>query len=151
MQGEIIEVLGAADAVDTQMRLVIEQFNLPWQFSDEVTQETARLDESFVPDQDREDLRTTAHVTIDGESAKDFDDAICVIKTRKGFRLFVSIADVSHFVTPGSAIDREAYSRGTSVYFPGRVIPMLPEKLIQQPLQPGAGRRPVYRLGHSRL
>ncbi len=129
LPGKIIEILGAADDVDCQMRLVIEQFNLPWQFSDEVLQETAGLDESFVPDQDREDLRSTDHVTIDGESAKDFDDAICVIKTRKGFRLFVSIADVSHFVTPGSAIDREAYNRGTSVYFPGRVIPMLPEKL----------------------
>ena len=129
LQGKIVEILGAADDVDTQMRLVIEQFNLPWQFSDEVIQETAKFHESFVPDQDREDLRSTAHVTIDGESAKDFDDAVCVLKTRSGFRLFVSIADVSHFVTPGSAIDQEAYSRGTSVYFPGRVIPMLPEKL----------------------
>jgi ribonuclease R len=129
LQGEIIEILGPADAVDTQMRLVIEQFNLPCHFSEEVTRETEMLEESFTPDQDREDLRSIVHVTIDGESAKDFDDAVAVIKTRKGYRLFVSIADVSYFVRPGSAIDREAYSRGTSVYFPGRVIPMLPEKL----------------------
>jgi len=129
LQGKIIEILGPADDIDTQMRLVIEQFSLPYQFNEEVVLETERLDEKFEPDCHREDLRTTAHVTIDGESAKDFDDAICVLKTRKGFRLFVSIADVSYFVTPGSAIDREAYSRGTSIYFPGRVIPMLPEKL----------------------
>jgi ribonuclease R len=129
LQGKIVEILGRAEDVDTQMRLVIEQFNLPHQFSEDVVQETERLDESFADLQHREDLRTTAHVTIDGESAKDFDDAVCVTKTRKGYRLFVSIADVSHFVTPGSAIDREAYSRGTSIYFPGRVIPMLPEKL----------------------
>ncbi len=127
--GKIVEVLGRADDVDTQMRLVIEQFNLPFRFSDEVVLETEQLNEKFIPGQDREDLRTTAHVTIDGETAKDFDDAICVVKTRKGFRLFVSIADVSHFVSPGSTIDKEAYNRGTSVYFPGRVIPMLPEKL----------------------
>jgi len=129
LQGKIVEILGRADSVDTQMRLVIEQFKLPFQFSNEVAQETAQLHETFAAVENREDLRTTAHVTIDGESAKDFDDAICVIKTRKGFRLFVSIADVSHFVTPGSAIDREAYQRGTSIYFPGKVIPMLPEKL----------------------
>ena len=129
LQGKIVEILGAADDVDTQMRLVIEQFNLPCRFGAEVLQETANLTESFATQQEREDLRTTDHVTIDGESAKDFDDAICVLKTRKGYRLFVSIADVSHFVTPGSAIDSEAYDRGTSVYFPGRVIPMLPEKL----------------------
>ena len=142
LPGKIVEILGAADDVDTQMRLVIEQFNLPWQFNDEVVQETARLNESFQPDQGREDLRSTAHVTIDGESAKDFDDAVCVLKIRTGFRLFVSIADVSHFVTPGSAIDREAYSRGTSVYFPGRVIPMLPEKLSNNlcSLVPGEDR-----------
>ncbi len=129
LKGKVIEILGRADDVDTQMRLVIEQFNLPFQFSEEVVQETEKLDDSFIPEKNREDLRTTAHVTIDGESAKDFDDAISVTKTRKGFRLFVSIADVSHFVTPGSAIDQEAYQRGTSIYFPGRVIPMLPEKL----------------------
>lgn len=129
LPGKIIEVLGPADAIDTQMRLVIEKFNLPHLFSDEVLQETTRLDEAFKPDPQREDLRTIPHVTIDGESAKDFDDAVSVVKTRKGFQLYVSIADVSHFVKPGSAIDREAYARGTSIYFPDRVIPMLPEKL----------------------
>lgn len=129
LQGKIIENLGRSDKVDTQMRLVIEQFNLPYEFSKEVVREAEMIEENFVADPDREDLRETPHVTIDGESAKDFDDAICVQKTRKGFRLFVSIADVSFFVKEGSAIDREAYTRGTSIYFPGRVIPMLPEKL----------------------
>jgi ribonuclease R len=145
LQGKIIEVLGPADAVDTQMKLVIEQFNLPWRFNDEVVQETKNLKETFADVQNREDLRPTAHITIDGESAKDFDDAICVLKTRKGFRLYVSIADVSHFVTPGTAIDQEAYLRGTSIYFPGRVIPMLPEKLSNNlcSLVPGEDRLTV--------
>jgi ribonuclease R len=129
LSGSIIEVLGRPDAIDTQMQLVIEKFNLPHLFSEEVLGETERLDETCTPDSDREDLRTIPHVTIDGASAKDFDDAISVTKTRNGFQLYVSIADVSHFVKPGSAIDREAYIRGTSIYFPDRVIPMLPEKL----------------------
>ena len=77
----------------------------------------------------RVDLRDTDHVTIDGEFARDFDDAVCVEKTRSGYVLYVSIADVSHYVRPGTALDREAESRGTSVYFPGAVIPMLPKKL----------------------
>jgi len=77
----------------------------------------------------RVDLRATEHVTIDGELARDFDDAVCVEKTRNGYDLYVSIADVSHYVRPGSALDREAENRGTSVYFPGTVVPMLPKKL----------------------
>ncbi len=127
-RGNIIKVLGSPASIEVQMQLVIEKFQLPHIFSSEVLAEAdALVDE--VPLQHREDLRDLLHVTIDGETAKDFDDAVCVIKTRKGFRLYVSIADVSHFVTPGSELDKEAYKRGTSIYFPGRVIPMLPERL----------------------
>ncbi len=129
LSGKIIEVLGKSDKIETQMRMVIEKFELPHLFNAEVLKEAKNLTEAIAPDEGREDLRQTMHVTIDGETAKDFDDAICVIKTKQGFRLFVSIADVSHFVAPGSAIDQEAYARGTSIYFPGRVIPMLPERL----------------------
>lgn len=129
LSGKIEEVFGPADNVDVQMRIVIENHSLPYIFPDEVLRESERLTLSPKEYKDRLDLRDTCHVTIDGETAKDFDDAVCVIKTRKGFRLYVSIADVSHFVKPGSPLDREAYQRGTSVYFPGRVIPMLPENL----------------------
>jgi len=129
VDGSIVEVLGAADNIDVQMRLVIEKHRLPHRFSAESLAEAAAFDEAIAPDPERRDLRDIPHVTIDGETAKDFDDAVAVLKTDNGFRLYVSIADVSHFVQPGSAIDRDAYQRGTSIYFPGRVIPMLPEKL----------------------
>jgi ribonuclease R len=126
--GTIVEVLGPPSSVDVQMRLVIEKFHLPHQFSEEALHD-ADACSAESSDPDRLDLRELLHVTIDGETAKDFDDAICVIKNRKGYRLYVSIADVSHFVEPGSALDKDAYQRGTSIYFPGRVIPMLPENL----------------------
>jgi ribonuclease R len=77
----------------------------------------------------RTDLRDLPIVTIDGERARDFDDAVCVRKTNGHYELFVSIADVAHYVKPGTALDHEAYSRGTSVYFPDRAVPMLPEAL----------------------
>jgi ribonuclease R len=129
LRGRIIEVLGNPDLIDVQMRLVIEKFKLPHIFSDQVELESARLPDEITETKGREDLREILHVTIDGETAKDFDDAVAVVKTKKGFRLYVSIADVSHFVRPGTALDKEACARGTSIYFPGRVIPMLPERI----------------------
>ncbi len=128
-QGTLLEVLGDPNSVDVQMRLVIEKFSLPHQFSEETLEQTQAISGEIIPSKGRMDLRDIDHVTIDGETAKDFDDAVAVKKTRTGFRLYVSIADVSHYVAPGSPLDKDAYQRGTSVYFPGRVIPMLPEKL----------------------
>jgi len=101
---------------------------LPFRFKKRSESEAQALDTSM-DIKDRLDLRETIHVTIDGELAKDFDDAVCIEKTDRGFTLYVSIADVSHYVSPGSALDREAYERGTSVYFPGTVVPMLPKVL----------------------
>lgn len=129
LRGKIVEVLGDPELVDVQMRLVIEKFQLPHRFSPEAEREAANLPDVIMEFKGREDLRDIQHVTIDGETAKDFDDAVAVLRTKKGFRLYVSIADVSHFVRPGSALDKDAFERGTSIYFPGRVIPMLPEKL----------------------
>ena len=127
--GKLVKRLGDASDIDTQMELVINSHELPHVFSEEVLSQTDALDTSFDSLEGRLDLRELQHITIDGETAKDFDDAICIQKTRGGYRLYVSIADVSHFVKPGSPLDKEAYQRGTSVYFPGRVIPMLPEKI----------------------
>jgi len=132
LRGQIIEVLGDPGLIDVQMRLVIEKFKLPHVFSEQAEQEAARLPEVITEEtggKGREDLREIQHVTIDSETAKDFDDAVAVVKSKRGFRLYVSIADVSHFVRPGTALDIDAYARGTSIYFPGRVIPMLPEKI----------------------
>jgi ribonuclease R len=127
--GKLIEVLGNPDSVDVQMRLVIEKHTLLHTFNDETIAQAEAISTTVKPSQGRLDLRDIQHVTIDGETAKDFDDAIAVQKMRNGFRLYVSIADVSHYVQPGSELDKEAYLRGTSIYFPGRVIPMLPERL----------------------
>lgn len=129
IDGRITEVLGSPENIDVQMRLVIEKYKLPHEFSKETITQAEKLSEQLPEDNDREDLRNIALVTIDGETAKDFDDAVFVSKKDAGYRLYVSIADVSYYVKPGSAIDKDAYARGTSIYFPGRVIPMLPEKL----------------------
>lgn len=127
--GRILEVLGDPEDLQVQTDIVIRNFELPYEFDEQAMEETGRLDDRIAPEPGRTDLRDVLHVTIDGESARDFDDAVSVVKTRHGYRLYVSIADVSHYVVPGSAIDREAYLRGTSVYFPTRVVPMLPERL----------------------
>lgn len=127
--GRIVELLGRPDSAQVQLRMAIEQLGLPRSFPAEVEAEAEALAPLTEAKGGRRDLRYLKHVTIDGADARDFDDAISVQKTQQGYRLFVSIADVSHYVQPGSAIDLEAYQRGTSTYFPDMVLPMLPERL----------------------
>lgn len=127
--GRIVEILGDAKDVGVQIRMAISQFSLREHFPAEVQTEAAGLTALSECEPGRTDLRHLPHVTIDGETARDFDDAICVTASDAGYTLYVSIADVSHYVATNSAIDREAYLRGTSVYLPDRVLPMLPERL----------------------
>ena len=127
--GRIVEILGDARDAGVQIRMAIAQFSLREHFPPEVEAEAAALEAVTECEPGRTDLRHLPHVTIDGETARDFDDAICVEWTEEGYTLYVSIADVSHYVATNSAIDNEAYLRGTSVYLPDRVLPMLPERL----------------------
>ncbi|MFT5127210.1 MAG: ribonuclease R [Rhodothermales bacterium] len=128
-EGEIVEVIGPADDAALDTLSVIRAYELPMEFPIEVIQEaeTAVIDEASF--EGRLDFRRRFVFTIDPKTAKDYDDAISIEKSKGGWKLGVHIADVSHFVTPGSALDREALKRGTSVYLPDRVIPMLPEQL----------------------
>lgn len=130
--GKVTEVLGAHLSPGMEIDMAIRTFNLPWQWSDPVLQELTRIPDA-VEEPDlvgRVDLRNRPFVTIDGEDARDFDDAVLVTKLPKGgYRLWVAIADVGHYVQPGSELDAQALERGNSVYFPGRVVPMLPEKI----------------------
>ncbi|WP_085315060.1 ribonuclease R [Derxia lacustris] len=137
--GRVIEVLGEIDDPGMEIEIAVRKFDVPHVFSDEAKALAAKLpDEVRAKDlKARVDLRDVPLVTIDGEDARDFDDAIYVERFSTGrgrtkkdlFRLLVAIADVSHYVTPGDALDADAVERSTSVYFPRRVIPMLPEKL----------------------
>ena len=129
--GRIIEVLGDHLAPGMEIEMAIRSHELPHQWPDELLQEIESLT-ADVPEsakQDRTDLRLTPLVTIDGEDARDFDDAVYCQKTPKGWKLLVAIADVSHYVKINTALDKEAQKRSTSVYFPEQVIPMLPEIL----------------------
>lgn len=127
--GRVVEILGDLHQASVQIRMAIRQFGLREHFPAEVEAEADQLIPVSQCEGDRIDLRHLDHVTIDGEDARDFDDAICVERTGHGFVLYVSIADVSHYVRTGSPIDLEAYRRGTSIYLPDRVLPMLPERL----------------------
>ncbi len=130
-EGEIIEVLGAASAPGVDMLSIIRKHNLPVEFPTAVVEEAHRIPEQVPPAEleRREDLRECLIYTIDPDDARDFDDAIQVEKTADGWRVGVHIADVGHYVFPGTALDKEAFERGNSVYLADRVIPMLPERL----------------------
>ena len=147
--GRVVEILGEVDDPGMEIEIAVRKFDVPHQFSEELLREVATLpDELRAADyRNRVDLRDVAMVTIDGEDARDFDDAVyCepldAAKPAGGWRLLVAIADVSHYVKPGELLDQEAQARSTSVYFPRRVIPMLPEKLSNGlcSLNPGVDR-----------
>ena len=131
--GRICEVLGEIDDPGMEIEIAVRKFDVPVNFSNEALLEARKLPGAPKPGEikKRVDLRDLPLITIDGEDARDFDDAVfCLPEDRDhNTRLLVAIADVSHYVKPGSALDREASSRGTSVYFPRRVIPMLPEAI----------------------
>ena len=130
--GEVIEVLGERMDPGMEIDIAIRSYDIPAEFPPEVLDQTSGISAEVLEEdkKHRVDLRDTPLVTIDDESAKDFDDAVCAWKTKSGsWKLLVAIADVSHYVRPGTALDDEARTRGNSVYFPGQVVPMLPELL----------------------
>ena len=144
-RARIVERLGQADAPGSISRLTIAAFDIPSEFPGEALAEAAAAQPVDLAG--RADLRELALVTIDGEDARDFDDAVWAEadddpENRGGWHIVVAIADVSHYVTPGSVLDREAGHRGNSVYFPDRVVPMLPEALSNDlcSLKPGEDR-----------
>ncbi|MBM3373470.1 MAG: VacB/RNase II family 3'-5' exoribonuclease, partial [Betaproteobacteria bacterium] len=128
---KVVEVLGNYADPGMEIEIALRKYDLPWQFPRDAEALAAKLPKEVrkADYKGREDLREMPLVTIDGETARDFDDAVFCEQTRSGFRLVVAIADVSHYVKPGDALDLEARNRGNSVYFPRRVIPMLPEAL----------------------
>ncbi|WP_136249245.1 ribonuclease R [Halomonas borealis] len=130
--GEVTEVMGERMDPGMEIDIAIRSYEIPCEFPPEVQDQIASMS-AEVAEEDkahRVDLRDLPLVTIDDESARDFDDAVCAWKTKSGgWKLLVAIADVSHYVRPGSPLDQEAISRGNSVYFPGQVVPMLPELL----------------------
>ncbi len=137
--GRVTEVLGEIDDPGMEIEIAVRKYEVPHRFSAETLSQAAKLPDRVraVDMKNRVDLRDVALVTIDGEDARDFDDAVFCTPHKqgrgktafKGWRLLVAIADVSHYVKPGEPLDLDAYERATSVYFPRRVIPMLPEKL----------------------
>jgi len=130
--GRVVEVLGAPDDFGIDVEIIIRKHHLPNRFPAEVIEEAQSMPSVITAGDlaNRRDFRALPIVTIDGETARDFDDAVLVDRLPNGnYALQVHIADVSHYVTPGSAIDGEARLRGTSVYFPDRAVPMLPFEL----------------------
>jgi len=130
--GRVVEVLGNYADPGMEIEIALRKFDLPHEFSKKALALARTMPDEVRPEdigKGRRDLRSLPFVTIDGETAKDFDDAVHAEREGRGFRLRVAIADVSHYVRHGDALDADARERGTSVYFPRRVIPMLPEKI----------------------
>lgn len=132
-EGEVTEVLGRIGDPGLDILCIIKQFQLPEKFDDAVINQAIKVSKSGIQSGkgqvDRVDIRNLKMVTIDGADAKDLDDAVSIERILKGYRLGVHIADVSHYVTENSPLDKAAYERGTSVYLIDRVIPMLPKQL----------------------
>ena len=131
-EGEIIQVLGAPGEHETEIHSILAEYGLPYHFPEEVEKEADKIDREIHEHEvkKRWDMREVLTFTIDPKDAKDFDDALSIRKLSNGnWEIGVHIADVSHYVTPGSLIDEEAYQRATSVYLVDRVVPMLPEVL----------------------
>jgi ribonuclease R len=150
--GRVAEVLGEIDDAGMEIEIAVRKYEVPHRFSPETLAQAAALPDKIRPADRRQriDLSDVPLVTIDGEDARDFDDAVYAEPFKRGrgksafegWRLLVAIADVSHYVKPGEPLDADAYERATSVYFPRRVIPMLPEKLSNGlcSLNPGVER-----------
>ncbi|MFQ5345321.1 MAG: ribonuclease R, partial [Mariprofundus sp.] len=131
LRGKVLEVLGDKLSPSRLIDLIVAEQQLEEEFPAAVIAEANHFSDQVTEGDiaGRKDLRHLPFVTIDGEDARDFDDAICVLPRGEGFETWVAIADVAHYVTPKSALDQEALNRSNSFYFPDRVIPMLPEKL----------------------
>lgn len=130
--GQIIEVLGDKGHHDTEMHAILAEYELPWKFPDKVERAADKIPEEIPASEIklRRDFRNVTTFTIDPADAKDFDDALSLQKLGNGnWEVGVHIADVTHYIKPGSVLDEEAYNRATSVYLVDRVVPMLPEKL----------------------
>jgi ribonuclease R len=143
--GRVIEVLGRPDDFGVDVEIVIRKHHIPHHFPPEALEQAQNIPDTIRAEElaRRQDFRHLDIVTIDGETARDFDDAVWVERLANGnYTLQVHIADVSHYVTPGSPIDDEAFLRGTSVYFPDRAVPMLPLELSTEicSLKPGVER-----------
>ena len=144
-EGRVIQILGYPDDPEVEPQIIIHKYDLPSRFSTTALKEARNIPLQIAPQEygERVDLREIPTFTIDGEKAKDFDDAVSLEEEAGGgFKLYVSISDVSHFVKDGSALDEEAYLRGTSVYFPDRAVPMFPAELSNEicSLQPKVDR-----------
>ena len=133
--GHVVDVLGAPGANETEMHAILAEFNLPYRFEKEVENAADKISEKITAEDlaERKDFRKTFTFTIDPADAKDFDDALSFRPLENGnYEVGVHIADVSHYVLPGSPVDKEAQDRGTSVYLVDRTVPMLPEKLCNK-------------------